>query len=204
MVPAWVNVVSLRRAGDPLHLRYATHCGISAHLDKQFLRDWLPYKRLPLIAGRIRRSSLVFLISPSSPHLWEHCCAGCKLPIQVLFPANEPPTAELVSALKHADATAATMPKSLDAFISKANGENDAQMAGFMLKIAAIILSSYQEVRCSISQLSVFHYHRRQAADYLIRTIISHALSLQKLVLSSKSSFWSCRAGIGCCLEQAW
>ena len=41
------------------------------------------------------------------------------------------------------------MPKTLDAFISTANGENDAQMAGFMLKIAAIILSSYQEVSLS-------------------------------------------------------
>ena len=82
-------------------------------------------------------------------HLPQHCRAGCKLPIEVLFPANEPPTAELVSALKHVGAAAATMPKSLDAFISKANGENDAQMAGFMLKIAAIILSSYQEVSLS-------------------------------------------------------
>lgn len=46
------------------------------------------------------------------------------------------------------------MPKSLDAFISKANGENDAQMAGFMLKIAAIILSSYQEVSLSAIMLN--------------------------------------------------
>ena len=111
--------------------------------------DRLLYKSLLFIPGRTRRSSPVLLTSPCCPHLREHCCVGCKLPIQVLFPANEPPTAELVSALKHVGATAATMPKSLDAFISKANGENDAQMAGFMLKIAAIMLSSYQEVRSS-------------------------------------------------------
>ena len=92
-------------------------------------------------------------IPPCCPHQQDDRRAGCELPIEVLFPANEPPTAELVSALRHVGASAAIMPKTLDAFISKANGENDAQMAGFMLKIAAIILSSYQEVRLSTLRL---------------------------------------------------
>jgi hypothetical protein len=64
----------------------------------------------------------------------------------VLFPANEAPTAELVRALSEMGASSATMPGSLDAFITRANEGKEAQMAGFMLKIAAIILSSYQEV----------------------------------------------------------
>lgn len=64
----------------------------------------------------------------------------------MLFPANEAPTAELVRALSEMGASSATMPGSLDAFITRANEGKEAQMAGFMLKIAAIILSSYQEV----------------------------------------------------------
>ncbi len=75
------------------------------------------------------------------------CCAGCTLPIQVVFPASESPSGELVNILKDVGAVSASMPRSLDHFIARANGEKDAQMAGFMLKIAAIILSTFQEVR---------------------------------------------------------
>jgi len=52
-----------------------------------------------------------------------------------------------VNILKDVGAISASMPRSLDHFIARANGEKDAQMAGFMLKIAAIILSTFQEVR---------------------------------------------------------
>ena len=57
------------------------------------------------------------------------------------------------------------MPKTLDAFIAKANGENDAQMAGFMLKIAAIILSSYREVRLSAMMLDYAALHLSSAQE---------------------------------------
>ena len=64
-----------------------------------------------------------------------------------MFPANEAPTEELVSILKRFGATSASMPESLDAFIARSTGGNVAPMAGFMLKVAAIILSTFQEVR---------------------------------------------------------
>ena len=72
-------------------------------------------------------------------------CAGCKLHIQVMFPAQELPTDELVHALEQLGAASVSMPRSLEALITRAT-KNDASMAGFMLKISAIILSTFQEV----------------------------------------------------------
>ena len=48
----------------------------------------------------------------------------------MLFPANESPTAELVRALSEMGASSATMPESLDEFITRANEGKEAQMAG--------------------------------------------------------------------------
>ncbi len=110
MVPAWVNVMSLRRGGMV--------CSILS---------------LPDLAD------MAFFFTLKS-------YAGCDLQIQVIFPANEAPTEELISSLEQLGATCASMPKSLDAFIARATGEADAPMAGFMLKVAAIILSTFQEV----------------------------------------------------------
>ena len=109
MVSAWVNIVSLCRAGENLS---CTQVG--------------------LVYSSFNRCQALL-------------CAGCKLDIQVMFPAHELPSNELVRTLKHLGATSVSLPRSLEACIARAAG-SDASMAGFMLKIAAIILSTFQEV----------------------------------------------------------
>ena len=85
-------------------------------------------------------------------------CAGCKLHIQVMFPAQESPTDELVHALEHLGAASVSMPRSLEALITRAT-KNDASMAGFMLKISAIILSTFQEVYFLRQRVALCYSH---------------------------------------------
>ncbi len=79
-------------------------------------------------------------------------CAGCHLPVEMLFPAAEYPTVELVSALAELGVTCRVLPNGVVQSSRKTKpSESGAEvavdpMSGFTLKIAAVILSNFQEV----------------------------------------------------------
>ncbi|CAL8466252.1 g5788 [Coccomyxa elongata] len=77
---------------------------------------------------------------------------GCRLPVEMLFPAAEYPTPELVAALAQMGVTCRMLPDVVVQSSRKTkHPDSNAElvvdpMSGFTMKIAAVILSSFQEV----------------------------------------------------------
>ena len=83
-------------------------------------------------------------------------CPGCKLPVEMFFPAAEFPTQELEAALMGLGVVCRALPllSPAEVFgmeVGLAMGAGGAQgieahLAGFKMKIAALLLSSFNEV----------------------------------------------------------
>lgn len=129
MVPAWVNVKMLRKAGRNIQ-GYAP------------IFIWLHVGRARLTQARPKRHFQMCLF-------WGF--AGCQLPVEMLFPAAEYPTAEVVAVLADMGVTCRSLPdvvvqSSKKTKLPGSGGEATDPMSGFTLKIAAVILSRFQEV----------------------------------------------------------
>lgn len=73
-------------------------------------------------------------------------CPGCTLPVEMFFPAAEFPTPELEGALGALGVQCRTLPL-LSPGGALGMGEGpEAHLAGFKMKIAALLLSRFQEV----------------------------------------------------------
>ena len=140
MVPAWVNVKMLRRTGEIASLRGCEIFSCWVLL----LQMWLHYACLVEVPFGMLQILILYHGS------------GCQLPVEMLFPAAEYPTPELVAALAQMGVTCRMLPDVVLQSSRKAKSPDSTAemvvdpMSGFTMKIAAVILSSFQEVDCNV------------------------------------------------------
>ena len=72
--------------------------------------------------------------------------AGCQLPVEMFFPAAEYPTPEMETVLGRLGVRCRQLPNLKAQGRLPARGHVEAHLAGFTLKIAALVLSSFREV----------------------------------------------------------
>lgn len=87
------------------------------------------------------------------PKIGDHCeappdfFAGCTLPVEMFFPLREFPTAALEAALAELGVVCRPLPE-VDLPRSNAT-DTETDLSGFTMKVAALLLSRFQEVSCS-------------------------------------------------------
>ena len=84
---------------------------------------------------------------------WEgvSCSAGCTLPVEMFFPEEEYPTAAVKQELEQLGVLCSVLPELVPTYAvqNSSNSLNDTEgkrLAGFSMKSAAILLSSFEEV----------------------------------------------------------
>ena len=105
--------------------------------------------------------------------------AGCRLPLEMLFPSTEYPSPEVVAALSEWGVASRSLPTSLGGELARKHGSKghetvEATLSGFTLKVAAVILSKFREVRVAYLPFAPVHCsaEREQGADKVMRQVL--------------------------------
>ena len=87
-----------------------------------------------------------------------HSATGCKLPVEMFFPEEEYPTRAVEQELEQLGVLCSVLPDLVPAYAlqNSSNALNDTEgkrLAGFSMKIAALLLSSFEEVHSALGKL---------------------------------------------------
>ena len=75
------------------------------------------------------------------------CGAGCNLPVEMFFPGKELPTVALEAALSEFGVVCRPLPDLQPQELPRSNAtDTETDLSGFTMKVAALILSRFQEV----------------------------------------------------------
>lgn len=85
--------------------------------------------------------------------------AGCTLPVEMFFPAREFPIAALEGALADMGVVCRPLPD-LDLLPSTVT-DTETDLSGFTMKVAALLLSRFQEVRELPQSIAPLHFSWR-------------------------------------------
>lgn len=177
MVPAWVNIHMLRRTGlvPTGCLTTCTHFAVCGCATIFSTKRTLTYKHsmrtfLSILLRPVATSALCMVSHNSvlytgdagvANRVWLHnswqfgcfepvglCGAGCNLPVEMFFPGKELPTVELEAALSELGVVCRPLPELQPQELPRSNAtDTETDLSGFTMKVAALILSRFQEVR---------------------------------------------------------
>ena len=87
--------------------------------------------------------------------LWNPACpTGCTLPVEMFFPKEEFPTCAVERELERLGVLCSVLPDLVPPYaVQSSNSLNDTEgkrLAGFAMKSAAVLLSSFEEVRAVV------------------------------------------------------
>lgn len=145
MVPAWVNIQMLRRTGrlfaaQEIYRSLPTYCCLLCTGNISMWRQ----AQFPLLLA-----SCPLPLGPADSPESSSSPAGCSLPVEMFFPRKEYPTPPLEGALANLGVTCRQLPDVGSPSRREDPSDNarpEASLSGFTLKIAALILSQFEEV----------------------------------------------------------
>ena len=115
--------------------------------------EWLAVQCLLMMLGLTDCIPTMFLKQKSNP-----CVAGCTLPVEMFFPIEEYPTEAVEQELEQLGVVCSVLPDLVPSYAiqNNSNSLNDTEgkrLAGFSMKSAALLLSSFEEVRGHLAVL---------------------------------------------------